>query len=146
PLPADDDARSRRMDRDPRAIGRPLDVDPRDTRVVEGVLDVPADLHVLVQQGGVALGGEPPGRPRARRPEAEADRMRFLTHTLSLLLRRSGLPGACLPRRLRRGPRRRAPRLPRRRRRSRARLRPAARRGRPLYHTLALLTASDPPG
>src|SRR5262245_51456078 len=58
-LAADDDARPGREDRDPRAVGRTLDVDPRDSRVVELVLDEPPDLHVLVQQVGVALRREP---------------------------------------------------------------------------------------
>src|SRR5205085_8987251 len=60
-----------------------LDVDPRDPRVIELVLDVAPDLDVLVQEGRVVLGGEPARAPRARRAEAEADRMCLLTHTQS---------------------------------------------------------------
>src|SRR3989442_9040709 len=82
---ADHDARPRGGDGDARAIGRALDVDARDARVVELVLDVAPDLDVLVQQIGVVLGGEPARRPRAGRPEPEADRMRLLTHRLFLL-------------------------------------------------------------
>src|SRR3954466_11527431 len=77
-LAADDDARPRREDRDARAVGRALDVDLRDARVVELVLDEAADLHVLVQQVGVALRREPARRPRPRGAETEADRMRLL--------------------------------------------------------------------
>src|SRR3982750_2937150 len=76
-LATDDDARPRREDRDPRTVGRALDVDLRDAGVVELVLDVAPDLHVLVQQRRVVLGGEPPRRPRTGRPETEADRMRL---------------------------------------------------------------------
>src|SRR5574341_385623 len=59
-LPPDDDTRAGGRDRDPRPVGRSLDVDPRDARVVELVLDVAPDLHVLVQQRRVRLGREPP--------------------------------------------------------------------------------------
>src|SRR5438132_8907244 len=79
-LPADDDARPGRRDRDPRPVGRALDVDLGDTRVVELILDVAPDLHVLVQQICVALRREPAGAPRPRRTESEADRMRLLAH------------------------------------------------------------------
>src|SRR5438876_144883 len=79
-LPADDDARPGRRDRDPRPVGRALDVDLGDTRVIELILDVAPDLHVLVQQICVALRREPAGAPRPRRTESEADRMRLLAH------------------------------------------------------------------
>src|SRR5439155_71742 len=79
-LPADDDARPGGRDRDPRPVGRALDVDLGDARVVELVLDVAPDLHVLVQQARVALRREPAGAPGPRRAEAEADRMRLLAH------------------------------------------------------------------
>src|SRR6266852_930815 len=49
-LAADDDAGPRREDRDAAAVRGPLDVHPRDARVVELVLDVAPDLHVLVEQ------------------------------------------------------------------------------------------------
>src|SRR5438046_3629553 len=79
-LPADDDARPGRRDRDPRPVGRALDVDLGDTRVIELILDIAPDLHVLVQQICVALRREPAGAPRPRRTESEADRMRLLAH------------------------------------------------------------------
>src|SRR5438876_1145453 len=79
-LPADDDARPGRRDRDPRPVGRALDVDLGDTRVIELILDIAPDLHVLVQQIRVALRREPAGAPRPCRTEAEADRMRLLAH------------------------------------------------------------------
>src|SRR6266851_391095 len=80
PLAADDDAGPGREDGDAGAVGRALDVDPRDLRVVERRLDVAADLVVLVQQVRVALGGEPARAPRPRGPQPEPDRMRLLTH------------------------------------------------------------------
>src|SRR5438552_4539908 len=79
-LPADDDARPGRRDRDPRPVGRALDVDLGDTRVIELILDIAPDLHVLVQQICVALRREPAGAPRPRRTASEADRMRLLAH------------------------------------------------------------------
>src|SRR5213593_659999 len=85
-LATDDDARPRGEDRDPRAVGRALDVDLRDAGVVELVLDDAPDLDVLVQEVGVVLRRKPARRPRARAAEAEADRMRLLTHRLFLLL------------------------------------------------------------
>src|SRR5947199_128939 len=79
-LPADDDARPGGRDRDPRPVGGALGVDLGDARVIELVLDVAPDLHVLVQQARVALRREPAGAPGPRRAEAEADRMRLLAH------------------------------------------------------------------
>src|SRR5438309_1512211 len=114
-LATDDDARPRGIDGDPGAVGRALDVDARDAGVVELVLDVAPDLHVLVEQGRVVLGGEPARAPRElrHRPEAEPDRMRLLAHRLFLLLapgralaaggRRRGPAGRRLGRRRRRG-------------------------------------------
>src|SRR5262245_28619964 len=79
-LAADDDAGARREDGDAGPVGRALDVDLRDARVVERRLDEPADLHVLVEEVGVALGGEPPRAPGPRGPEPETDRMGLLPH------------------------------------------------------------------
>src|SRR5207249_336025 len=104
-LAADDDAGTGRRDRDARAIGRALDVDLRDARVIELVLDEAPDLHVLVQQIRVGLRREPARAPAARHAESEADRMCFLAHRLLFLLR---LPAA-LRRRLVSTARRAAP-------------------------------------
>src|SRR5262249_18781964 len=79
---SDDDPRPRRRHGDPGAIRRALDVDPRDAGVIELILDVAPDLHVLVQEPSVVLGREPARRPRPRGAEAKADRMRLLTHYL----------------------------------------------------------------
>src|SRR5262249_28478953 len=108
-LAADDDAGPRGEDRDARAVGGALDVDLGDAGVVELVLDVAPDLHVLVEQLGVVLGGEPPGAPRPGRAQPKADRVRLLTHAyvVSLRVRVLGLGAAPV-----------VARVPRRRRRS----------------------------
>src|SRR5439155_21449471 len=97
PLAADDDAGARRRDGDARAVGRALDVDLRDARVIKLVLDEAPDLHVLVQEIRVGLRREPARAPAPRHAEPEADRVCFLTHRLLFLLRLS----AALGRRLR---------------------------------------------
>src|SRR2546428_413648 len=66
--------------------------------VVELVLDEAPDLDVLVQEVGVVLRREPARRPRPGRAEAEADRMRLLTHRLFLLLGLASAPGGRLGR------------------------------------------------
>src|SRR3989442_14152651 len=129
-LATDDDARPRGEDRDPRAVGRALDVDLRDAGVVELVLDEAPALDVLVQEGGVILRRKPARRPRARAAEAEADRMRLLTHRLFLLLGLASAPGGrLLRRRLGRG-RLRGGRRPARGRGRRPRRRPGRAGGR----------------
>src|SRR5256712_6960615 len=97
-LAADDDAGPRGEDGDPRAGRRALDVDLRDAGVVELVLDEAPDLDVLVQEVGVVLRREPARRPCPGRAEAEADRMRLLTHRLFLLLGLASAPGGRLGR------------------------------------------------
>src|SRR4029450_11426090 len=94
-LAADDDAGAGGRDGDARAVGRALDVDLGDARVIELVLDEAPDLHVLVQERGVALRREPAGAPAPRHADPETDRMRFLTHRLFLPLR---LPARSRPR------------------------------------------------
>src|SRR5882724_156950 len=79
-LAPDDDARPRGEDRDAGPVGRALDIDARDPRVVQRGLDEPADLDVLVQETRIALGGEPPRAPRARGAQPEPDRMCLLPH------------------------------------------------------------------
>src|SRR5258708_8700922 len=78
PLAPDDDAGAGGEDGDARPVGRALDVDPRDSRVVERRLDEAADLVVLVQQVRVPLGGAPARAPRPGGPQPEPDRMRLL--------------------------------------------------------------------
>src|SRR2546429_4057796 len=95
---ADDDARPRGDDGDPRAGRRALEVDLRDAGVVELVLDEAPDLDVLVQEVGGVLRRGPARRPCPGRAEAEADRMRLLTHRLFLLLGLASAPGGRLGR------------------------------------------------
>src|SRR5437867_3793925 len=86
PLPPDDDARSRRVDRDPCAARGALDVDPGDAGVIERLLDVASDLDVLVKEVGVLLPGEPARTPRSRGAQAEADRVNLLSHQALLVV------------------------------------------------------------
>src|SRR5207247_361630 len=60
--------------------------------------DEAPDLDVLVQEVGVVLRREPARRPCPGRAEAEADRMRLLTHRLFLLLGLASAPGGRLGR------------------------------------------------
>src|SRR5262244_1308841 len=83
-LPADDDAGARGEDGDAGAIGRPLDVDSGDAGVIQRGLDEAPDLHVLVKEARVALGGEPPRAPGACGAQPESDRMCLLPHWLPL--------------------------------------------------------------
>src|SRR5256712_13450865 len=62
------------------------------------VLDEARDLDVLVEVVGVVLRREPARRPCPGRDEAEADRMRLLTHRLFLLLGLASAPGGRLGR------------------------------------------------
>src|SRR5262249_49494688 len=79
-LAADDDAGPRGRDRDARAIRGALDVDLRDPRVVQLILDEAPDLDVLVQEVRVRLRREPARAPAPRDADPEADRMCFLAH------------------------------------------------------------------
>src|SRR2546427_406848 len=142
-LAADDDAGPRREDGDARAVRRPLDVDLRDAGVVELVLDEAPDLDVLVEKIRVVLRGEPARRPRARAAEAEADRMRLLTHRLFLLLGLASAPcGRLLRRRLGRG-RLRGGRRPARGRGRRPRRRPGRAGGRRPQGAARLVADAD---
>src|SRR4030095_8796240 len=98
-LAPDDDARARGEDRDPRAVARALDVDLRDARVIELILDVAADLHVLVEELRVVLGSEPPRAPGPGGPEAKADGVRLLTHAQFFSLPVRAFAAALPPRR-----------------------------------------------
>src|SRR5215475_2392427 len=84
-LASDDDAGAGGGDGDARAIHRALEINPGDPRVVQLVLDEAPDLHILVQEGRVALGGEPARAPRSGGAQSESDRMRLLPHGLVLV-------------------------------------------------------------
>src|SRR5690606_24570773 len=87
-LLADNDARPRRVDRDVRALRRPLDVNAADGRVLELLLQELADPMVLLDVHGERLRIRVPLRqPLAGDAEANSGRMYFLTH--GLLVRHS---------------------------------------------------------
>src|SRR4030095_2562302 len=79
-LAPDDDPRPRVVDRDAGAVRGPLDVDARDSRVIQRRLDEAADLDILVQEGRVTLRREPARAPRARRSQTKPERMCLLPH------------------------------------------------------------------
>src|SRR5260221_6027821 len=83
PLAADDDAGARRVDVDLQPVDRALGLDLRDAGVREALLQRGAQLEVLVQQLRVIAVREPPRAPRLVEPEAESERVNFLTHSYS---------------------------------------------------------------
>ena len=76
----DHDARTGRVDVDLRLVRRALDLDVRDARVVELLLDEALQLEVFMQPLRVVLLLVPARRPRLDDAEAKADRMCFLAH------------------------------------------------------------------
>src|SRR6185437_14570477 len=80
PLAADDDARARCVDDDADLVAGAGDLERADAGGAQAALERVAQLDVLEQQLGVALGGEPLGFPRLDEAEAEAVGMDFLTH------------------------------------------------------------------
>ena len=74
----------RGVDVDLRLVGGALDLDLRDARVVEALLQEVADLDVLVQQLGVLAPGEPARVPVLDDAEPEALRMYLLSHASAL--------------------------------------------------------------
>jgi hypothetical protein len=64
-LLADHHARTRRMDRHPALLVRPLDHDLRDRRLLELLHELLADLDVLVQQLAVLACGRTSANPRS---------------------------------------------------------------------------------
>src|SRR5207253_2986346 len=80
-LLADHHARTRRMDRHPGLLVRPLDHDLRHRGLLELLHQVVADFHVLVQQHAVAaLAGVPARIPRSVDAETQPDRIYLLAH------------------------------------------------------------------
>src|SRR5262249_45901797 len=110
-LPADDDPRPGGVHRDARPVRRALEVDSRDARMVQGVLDVAPDLDVLVGQIRVLLPGEPPRAPRPRRAQPEADRVDLLSHYALLVVLAGRRPAAARAREAAAGRRGAAPAL-----------------------------------
>src|SRR4030095_1330233 len=79
-LLADHDARPRGVDVDLGLVGRALDVDLRDPRMVQALLQEVADLDVLVEEVRVLPTGEPARIPRLDDTAAEPLRMDLLSH------------------------------------------------------------------
>src|SRR3546814_4988952 len=80
-LLADHHARTRRVDGDAGLLGRPLDDDAGNAGLGQTLLEILADLQILVQQTGILLVAGIPARvPGAVDAEAEPDRIDFLTH------------------------------------------------------------------
>src|SRR5688572_23693704 len=79
-LLADDDARARGVDRDPRLLGRTLDHDPRHTRLSQTVGKVLLELQILMQQLGEIAVRVPARIPRPIDADAQADRIDLLSH------------------------------------------------------------------
>src|SRR3546814_9771169 len=74
-------ARTRRVDGDAGLLGRPFDDDAGDAGLGQTLLEILADLQILVQQTGILLVAGIPARvPGAVDAEAEPDRIDFLTH------------------------------------------------------------------
>src|SRR5690606_11209845 len=80
-LLADHNARPRRVNRDARLLGRPLDDDAADPGLRKLLLQPVADLDVLVQQLGVLAAVREPARiPSPVDAEPEPDRVDLLAH------------------------------------------------------------------
>src|SRR5690606_32818858 len=80
-LLADDQARTRSVNGDAALLVRALDHDLRDGGLLQLLLEILADLQVLVQQLAVLAGVGVPARvPGAVDAETQADRIDFLTH------------------------------------------------------------------
>src|SRR5262245_56881985 len=84
-LLANHDAGPRRVYRHPALFVRPLDNNMRDRRLLELLHQLFANLDIFVQQGAVfRLAREPARVPGAVDPDAQPDRIDFLTHRLLL--------------------------------------------------------------
>src|SRR5690606_13732957 len=76
----DHHAGSCRVDGDARLLGRALDHHAGNTRLVEAIGQVLLEAQILVQELGVILVREPARIPGAVDPDAQPDRIDFLTH------------------------------------------------------------------
>ena len=79
-LAADDDARAGGVQHQAHLAAGAFDLDLGETGVVELLLDVFTELVVLENEGRIVLLAEPAGKPVLGIPQAEPDRMYFLTH------------------------------------------------------------------
>src|SRR5262249_43994888 len=83
-LLADDDARTRGVNRDAGLLGRPLDHDAAHAGLHQALLQILAQAQVLVQQARIALVGEPARIPGAVDADPQPDRIDLLTHLFAL--------------------------------------------------------------
>src|SRR5262249_52078687 len=84
-LLADHHARTRRVDRDAALLVRSLDHDARHRRLLQFLVQIIADLDVLMKQLAVfGLAGEPARIPGPVDAETQADRIDLLTHLILL--------------------------------------------------------------
>src|SRR5260370_26521093 len=74
-LLADHDSRTRGMNVDLGLVGHPLDFDPRDSGVVEPLLDKIAKLQILMQQLRVVVTRVPSRVPALDDPETKSARI-----------------------------------------------------------------------
>jgi len=81
----DDHSRARREDDDLALVGRSLDFDPGDSRVLQVFLDGTLDSNVFMKPFRVALVLEPLRVPSLDDSEAESVRVNFLTHSIAFL-------------------------------------------------------------
>src|SRR5688572_14383067 len=87
-LLADHDTGTRRVNIDLRFVGRPLDLDARDTGVIEPAFEKFLDAKIFMQQLGVIMAREPFRIPSLDDAETKNLWMRLLTHQpLAPLLR-----------------------------------------------------------
>ena len=86
PAAADHDAGPGRVDIDPDAIPRALDLDLGDAGTLHAFGHQPPDRHVLLDVIRVLLVGEPPALEVGRDTEAEPVRVDLLTHLLPRLI------------------------------------------------------------
>src|SRR5712691_8097002 len=77
---SDDDPRPRRLDVDLQLVGEPLDVHLRDPGVRQALLQLLAQLDVLMKVVLVFLRGEPSRVPGPVEPEPKTVGMNFLAH------------------------------------------------------------------
>src|SRR5690606_9782290 len=91
---ADDDARAGGVEREDHAPRRPLDHDAAEAGALEAGVEVAPDLLVLDELVGEGAVGVPVGVPAADDAEAEAHRVRFLSHRIvGLAVREGRSPG-----------------------------------------------------
>src|SRR5262245_56401249 len=83
-LAADNNSRTRRIDRDAKLVRHPLDFDIAHTGVGELLQQVPLEFQIFMKQAAVVALGEPARTPRLGHTEPESVWMCLLTHLFLL--------------------------------------------------------------